>query len=272
MKTIKHSIGSLLERQLQMTQEQELIFKSETLTTFAERGFQPVLKMFCLQLDKYDLQPIEILEGKSISSLRDGLDMPFLKGFFKPYKMDKCEKVCLCNCMLMDRINVCALIIIPDDDYELPMLVLEWSETENTISVVADFIPLADLVMREDYRVKYLDPLDRYWSKYKVLSGMEPNRFAWARMMYSPYYLSGSFSKEIEQNKKDCLDIVKSYLELWVDLRQNAGPIEDADTKKYIKERKTRIREIFRANDEGAKTMAQMVGREVIDLLLLCNF
>jgi len=255
-----------------MSKEEKISFKSEMLPTFSERGFQPILERFCSVLDEHDLQPIDTLEGRSIHPLREGIENPFLKGFFKPYKMDKCEKICLSHCILMDRILVTALITIPDDDHELPMLVLEWSETENSISIVVDFIPLVDLVMREDYREKYLDPLDPYWTKYKGLPGMEPNRFAWSRMLFSPYYLSGAISKENEQNKRDCMDVIKSYLELWINLWQKGEPVEDDATRAYIKERKTKIREIFRANDEGAKTMAQMVGQEIIDLLLLCNF
>ena len=255
-----------------MVEEEKISFKLETLATFTERGFQPILELFCSVLDEHNLQPIDTVEGKSIKLLRDGIEEPFFKGFMKPYKMEKCEKICLSNCILMDRILVSALIIIPEDEYELPMLTLEWSETEKAISIVVDFIPLVDLVMREEYRKKYLDPLDQYWTKYKGLPGMEPNRFAWSRMLFSPYYLSGSISKESEQNKKDCLAIITNYLTLWISLWQKAQPIRDETYKSLLKKRKDRIRQIFRANDEGAKTMAQMVGQETIDLLLLCNF
>jgi hypothetical protein len=255
-----------------VTQEHTIHFKSETLPTFAERGFVPILETFCRPLADCDLEPIDAVEGKSITLLSEGIDSPFLKGFFKCYRMDRCEKICLCNCILMDRILTSALIVIPHDDYELHMLILEWSETEDTISVVVDLIPLVDLVMREDYRETYLAPLDQYWTKYKSLPGMVPNRFVWSRMMFSPYYLSGAMSKENGEHKRDCLDIMKSYLGVWMNQWENAAPIEDSQTKRYVKERKTRIRQIFRANDEGAKSMAQMVGQDVIDVLLLCSF
>ena len=101
---------------------------------------------------------------------------------------------------------------------------------------------------------------------------MEPNRFAWSRTLFSPYYLSGSMAKESKQNKKDCLEIINNYFKLWITLWQKAEPIKDDTYKALLKARKDRIRQIFRANDEGAKTMAQMVGQEIIDLLLLCNF
>ncbi|KPJ59392.1 MAG: hypothetical protein AMJ42_02020 [Deltaproteobacteria bacterium DG_8] len=255
-----------------MAKEEKIRLKLATLPTLTERGFQPILEVFCSILHKYDLQPIDTLEKKSIKPLSEGVEKPFLKGFFKPFKMEKCEKICLSHCMLMDSILVSALIIIPDDDYELPLLLLEWSETGSAISILVDFLPMVDLVMREDYREKYLDPMNQYWTKYKSLPGMEPNRFAWARQMFSPYYLSGSISKESEKNKEDCIEIINNYLELWISLWQKAEPIKDGNAKEYIRERKTNIRKIFRANDEGAKTMAQMVGQEIIDLLLLCNF
>lgn len=255
-----------------MSQNNTIRFRSEVLPIFTAEGFQPVLEIFCQMLEKHDLQPIDTIEDQSVIPLSRGINESFLKGFFKPYRMEKCEKLCLSNCMLMDRILVCAVIAIPHDDYEFPMLVLEWSETENTISLVVDLIPLADLVMREGYRQKYLDQLDPLWTKYKMLPGMEPNRFAWSRMLFSPYYLSGAISKENDQHKQDCLDIIKNYFEVWLNHLQNAQTIGDQATRVDMKERKTKIRQIFRINDEGAKTMSQMVGQEVIDTLLLCNF
>jgi predicted RecB family endonuclease len=40
----------------------------------------------------------------------------------------------------------------------------------------------------------------------------------------------------------------------------------------YIRERTQKMRVMFRTGDEGAKTLAQMIGQETIDLLLTCNF
>ncbi|HUT83453.1 MAG TPA: hypothetical protein VMX95_02295 [Thermodesulfobacteriota bacterium] len=251
---------------------EQIFFKSETLPTFTERGFQPILETFCKELDTLELQPIDTIEGKSIKLLRDGIERPFLKGYFKTYQTDKCEKITICNCILMERILTSAVIAIPNDDYELPMLVLEWSETESVISVVVDYIPLVDLVMREDYRVKYLDPLDQYWTKYKELPGMAPNRFAWSRMLFSPYYHSGHIPKQDEKNIKASLELMQNYLELWIDLCKKAEPITDDTHKEHVKARKARIRKIFRDNDEGAKSLLQMVGKEIIDILLLCSF
>jgi hypothetical protein len=172
----------------------------------------------------------------------------------------------------MNRILTAALIIFPHDDYDLPILVMEWNETEKTISLVIDLVPTVDLVMYDDYRTKYIDGLEQYWMKYKSLSGMEPNRFAWVRMMFSPYYLSGSLSKDKEKNIDDSLGIIKSYLDYWLTQRESAVPIADENMKAYIKNRKQKMREHFRSGDEGAKTLAQMVGQETMDLLLTCNF
>ena len=169
--------------------------------------------------------------------------------------MDKCEKITFSNCIMMDRILACAITAIPLDDYEFPIPVLEWSETENVISVLVDFLPVADLVMRQDYRENYLDPMEQYWTKYKDLPGMEPNRFAWTRQLMSPYSLCGHISKESEENRQLSLEIFTNYLELWMDICRNVEPIKDVVTKEHVKERKTQIRKIFRENDEGAKTM-----------------
>jgi hypothetical protein len=255
-----------------MIHGEQIFFKSETLPTFTERGFQPILKTFCSALDELELQPLDTIEGKSIRLLRDGVERPFFTAVFKPYRTEKCEKLTICNCILMDRILTSAVIAIPSDDYDLPMLVLEWSETESVISVVVDYVPLVDLVMHDDYRIHYLDPLDHYWTKYKELPGMAPNRFAWSRMMFSPYYLSGHVPKQDEKNITACLQLMQDYLALWLDLCTKAEPIPDDTRKQYVRARKARIRKIFRENDEGAKSLLQMVGKEIIDVLLLCSF
>jgi hypothetical protein len=255
-----------------MADENTITFKSESIKTFTERNFQPIIPTFCTILDQQELQPLDSLEGKSISKLFAGIELPFMKGFFKPYKMEKCEKITLSNAIMMDKVLACAVTAIPEDDYEFPIPVLEWSETEKVISVLVDFLPLADLIMRPDYRGKYLDPLEEHWVKYIKLPGMEPNRFAWTRQAMSPYSLCGHISKETEENKQLCIDIFTNYLETWMNICRNAEPIKDPAIKEQIRERKTKIRHLFRDNDEGAKTMRQMVDIEIIDGILLCNF
>jgi len=262
----------VLKRRRMMDTAGTICFKSEQLPSFTERGFLPILETFCRVLDTQELRPIDTIEGKSVTLLSQGVDQPFLKGFFKPYAMDKCEKVSICNCILMDRILTSAVIAIPQDGYDFPMLVLEWSETEKVISVVVDYIPLADMVMDEGYRRKYLDPLDQYWTQYKELPGMAPNRFAWSRMLFSPYHLSGHVPREDEKHRAACLELMKNYFELWMELRAQARPLTDPAAQQQINQRKARIRKIFRENDEGAKSMAQMVGKELIEALLLCSF
>jgi hypothetical protein len=249
-----------------MGEEERIIFKSENLPTFTERGFQPILKTFCNVLEKQDLEPLNTIQGKSIGTLREGFEKPFFKGFFKPFTMEKVEKLCLTGFIIMDRILLAAVVAIPHDDYELPMLIMEWSETEENMALVADFVPMADLVMRADYQEKYLDPLDTYWSKYKTLPGMEYNRFAWARQMLGPYYLAGCVPKKDEQNIKACMDLFQNYIEVWIDILQKADPVEDDQVKKYIKERKTIILKNFREKDEGAKALEKLAGKELQEL------
>lgn len=247
-------------------------FKSEKLPTFTEKGFQPILEKYCSRLEKVDLQPIETLQGRSVKPVSEGLDKPFAKGFFKPFKMEKCEKLALCNFLIMDKIMATSVSAIPLDNYELPMLALEWSETENIISVMVDFIPLVDSVMKEGYFEKYLDPLEEYWSKYKQLSGIEPLPFAWARKILGPYHLFGNVPKEKEQNRQQCLELFQDYLDMWLTLWQGAEPIEDERAMQYIKDRKALIRRMFLENDEGGKSMAQLIGKELQALTALCIF
>lgn len=255
-----------------MADEDRILFQGEYFPTFAERGFKPILTRFCEPLQGFAMEPIHAIEGKSVQPFWEGMDTPFLQGYIRPYAMAKCAKVSVCNCILMNRILTGALIIFPDADHDLPILVLEWNETESVISLVCDLVPLVDLVMHEDYRSKYIDGLEQYWMKYKNLPGMEPNRFAWVRTMFSPYYLSGAIPKDKEENVNECFNIIKDYLGHWINLWKGASPVADAAMRDYIRERTQKMRVMFRTGDEGAKTLAQMIGQETIDLLLTCNF
>jgi hypothetical protein len=253
-----------------MAKEERIPFKSEDLPSFTERGFQPILERLCGVLEKQDLEPIDTLHGRSVKPVSEGVDRPFLKGFFRPFKMEKVEKLCLCCFLIMDKILVAAVTAIPSDDYELPMLTLEWTESENTIGVLADFKPLADLVMREGYLEKYLDPLGECWSKYKDLPGTKPMPFAWARQALSPYYLYANVPKDNEQKIKQCLEISQNYLEVWLNLCQSAEQIEDDKVREYVKARKAKVRRLFVENDEGSKSMGQLIGKELQELITLC--
>ncbi len=255
-----------------MADEDKILFQGEYFPTFSGRGFKPILKRFCEPLQGAAMRPIRTIEGKSVQPFWDGMDTPFLQGNIRPYAMEKCEKVSVCNCILMNRILTGALIAFPDADHDLPVLVLEWNETESVISLVCDLVPVVDLVMHEEYRAKYLDGLEQYWMKYKNLPGMVPNRFAWVRTMFSPYHLSGAIPKDTEQNVNECFAIIDDYLGHWINLWKAASPVADAKMRDYVRERIKKMRVIFRTGDEGAKTLAQMIGQETIDLLLTCNF
>jgi len=255
-----------------VAKEETIHFKSETHPTFTERGFQPILERLCSVLEKQDLQPIDTLQGRSLKPLTDGVDKPFFKGSFIPFKMEKCEKLALGSFLIMDKILVTALTAIPLDDYELPMLALEWSETESLISILVDFIPVVDLVMREGYCERYLDPLEKYWSKYKDLPGIALNPFRWARAIMGPYQLSGNIPKESEENISGGLELFQNYLEVWINLWQSAEPIKDNKVKEEVKIRKARIRRMFVENDEGSKSMGQLIGKDLQELTALCIF
>jgi len=253
-----------------MTQEEKIRFKSKALPTFTERGFQPILERMCSVLEKQNLQPIDTLKGRSVKPLSDGVDKPFFKGSFIPFKMEKCEKLALGSFLIMDKILTAAITAIPLDDYEFPMLALEWSETENTISILTGFIPFVDPIMREGYCERYLDPLGEFWSKYKDLPGIAPNPFRWARQILGPYQLFGNVPKDSEQNIKGCLDLFQDYLEVWIALCQKAEPIKEDKVKEDIKSRKARIQKMFVENDEGSKSMGQLIGKDLQELITLC--
>ena len=68
-----------------MADENTITFKSENIKTFTERNFQPIIPTFCTILDRQELQPLDSLEGKSISKLFSGIELPFMKGFFNRF-------------------------------------------------------------------------------------------------------------------------------------------------------------------------------------------
>ena len=70
-----------------------ILFKSEYLSSFTERGFLPILEMYCKCLEKQDLKPLDTIGGKSVKQVRDGINTKYFNGVFKPYQMKKCEKI-----------------------------------------------------------------------------------------------------------------------------------------------------------------------------------
>ena len=87
-----------------------------------------------------------------------------------------------------------------------------------------------------------------------------------------PYQLSGNIPKECEENIRGGLELFQNYLKVWINLWQSAEPIKDNRAKEEVKARKARIRKMFMENDEGSKSMAQLIGKELQELTAVCLF
>ena len=158
-----------------------------------------------------------------------------------------------------------ATIIVPTDEYPLPIFGSEILQTESHISLRVDFYPLADCARDMGYFERYMTPMEPVWEKYKDLEGVGMEKRHWAKVLASPFY---TFGKLHQENIADtALDLTVDYLKLYVQFWSETEKAEQAYMTS-LNERKRAILQIFREKDPGEKPLKKILGEEKAQRLM----
>ena len=176
------------------------------------------------------------------------------------FKADKLEKITTIKADIAGGgFIVNATIIVPSDEYPLPIFSSEIMQTEAHVSLRVDFHPLADCARDMDYFERYLEPMEPIWEKYKDIEGVGMEKRHWAKVLASPFY---TFGKLHQENIDDTtLDITIDYLKLYTKL---CSETEKADPTYMVPltERKRAMLKIFEERDPGEKPLKKILGEE----------
>jgi len=238
-------------------------------------GFQPLSppKGYWEILKDYDFEPLEEFEGvniaehkKKVEEKMKGMDSSMImRGGSQYFQSDKIEKISFGWSIIRKSIVAGGCMGWPRDDYDFPVLTLDWDESIKHVHTIADFIPLTDIVMNDWYREKYLDGIESTYKQYTDLLDAPPNPINWFRSLTSPYLISGK--PDAGQDRamvKRALDCLVAYLKYWLEeIVAKSEPIKDPEHKEYVSKRKAKIRDVLRRKDPGGAPMAAMMGKEL---------
>jgi hypothetical protein len=240
------------------------------------KSFEPqqTVKAFWEIFKNYDFEPLEEFEGITIAQHKkaveekvkeQGMASMTKRGGPQYVKSDKLEKLNFGWLIIRDAMLISTCMGWPNDDYDFPVLAITWDESEKHVHIIADFMPLVDLVMNDWYLEKYLEPFEPIYKQYTDLLDAPPEHLGWFRALSGPYVIGGRPKADIDRARmKRALECLVTYIRYWFEeIVSKAEPITDPKYREQVKARKQKIRDIYRRKDPGGAVSIAILGKEL---------
>ena len=224
-------------------------------------------------LKDYDFEPLEEIGGINIAQHKKEVEeklkeqgmASMRRGGSQYVSGDKIEKLHFGWTIIRDAMLISTCMGWPTDEYDFPVLATTWDESAKHVHMIADFMPLTDLVMNEWYLEKYLDPFESIYKQYTDLLDAPPEQLSWFRALSSPYVIAGRPKADPDRARmKRALDCIVTYIKYWLEeIVAKAEPITDPQYKEQVKARKEKIKDIYRRKDPGGAVATAILGKEL---------
>lgn len=210
-------------------------------------------------------------QGEDITQFEE-IKIEMMTQDLRAFKADKLKKIVTITTEVMGgKIIVYGTIIIPEDDYPLPIFTSEIVFTGNHLGLRVDFIPLADCARDLDYLEKYVMPMEDLWKKHKGIEGSGIERYVWQRVMLSPFYSYGKYKYEIANIEEQVLEITIDYLKLYTKLWADVQPA-DSGYMKLLNDRKNIMLKTMLENDPGEMWLKQSLDEQTAKRIMALLF
>jgi NAD-dependent dihydropyrimidine dehydrogenase PreA subunit len=211
------------------------------------------------------LNPQQVLSysGMDLSDLND-LKTADAEGFARCYQADKLLKMYQSRFTFFSAMCVDVFGLVPAPEYDLPIFMFDWSESEDSIFFICDFYPTDDPGRNQDYLARYLyEPLEELYQSYSSIPGLQPIPLHWVRALNSPYMITGHVEKEPRENIGRLLNCTLDYLRAWLGLWKTAAACEPASPHmQLVAQRRRVLRDLYLENDPGIGSINKFIGEE----------
>jgi hypothetical protein len=167
---------------------------------------------------RYALEPLPIAQD-----LREiKLPLGYMKMNLYNWSMEKVRKVnVMRSSVKMPSLEIYAIEIYPEDDYDLPLLAIDFSKMKKKTFVYLNFIPLfADAA----YREKYIDRLGPIREKYAIVPEVK------AKDWLHPYLHQHSvYAMPKNTLLPEAYDCAFEYFACYLDMLNGAEKVQDPD-------------------------------------------
>ncbi|MCS7002142.1 MAG: hypothetical protein NZ518_04755 [Dehalococcoidia bacterium] len=188
------------------------------------------------------------------------------------YTAPKIERLSIHRFFAIGRLREHLCLAWPADDYDLPALGLDLYEHPTSFTLVADFIPMRDVVTARDYYPTYIEPfrqtLYEWWPQLRehfVQPAPPPVMYFTAQLgsclaLHQPMQYSGL---------EVACAFQRAVAEAWAQMVVKAQPVPEAERAAFNAQKRYRIRSAFKLSDYqvAAKHMAFVLGWERTDAI-----
>ncbi len=225
--------------------------------------FTPILDMMMTLLK--EIGPVQSYDclGDDVTDL-DDFELEGEPCFFRVYAAEKLEKIGVSSVIFFGAMNAAVVCITPGDEYDFPMFVMDWDESEDHIFFICDLVPTDDVGRNTDYLNKYLyEPLEDLFQEHATIPGLKPSVFHWVRATQSPYCITGTIDKSSKESVTRALKSTLDYLKVWIEIYKKATPMDpESDYMKLVNERKVNIRKTYHFFDPGGGAIEKFLGEK----------
>ena len=212
-----------------------------------------------------ELSPRQVFSynGMDVSDL-NVIETGDAQGFARCYTAEKLLKMYQSRFTFFGQMSVDVFGLVPAPEYDLPIFMFDWSESEDSIFYVCDFYPTDDPGRNQNYLAKYLyEPLDELYQSCSTIPGLRPIPLHWVRALNSPYMITGNVEKQPRENIGRLFNCTIDYLRAWIGLWMKAVPCDmQSQQMQLVTERRRVLRDLYLANDPGSGSINKFIGEE----------
>jgi len=196
-------------------------------------------------IDQINVRQITEWGGKDVGAAGE-FKTSEAHGGFKLYTTEKMEKIALGDFFIKEELHYALCTIIPDESHDLPLFISRWEEREKEIGLLVDLMPTVDSLIDEEYRKKYLEPMEPLWNRYANLPGICPVESDVIRSLCSIIYTAAQVPIDKEGMRLAALAPHTEYLKSYLDFLKEANPIVSDTKREEVKRKRQAIRKTLR--------------------------
>ena len=212
-----------------------------------------------------ELSPRQVFSynGMDVSDL-NVIDTDDAQGFARCYTADKLLKMYQSRFTFFGQMSVDVFGLVPAPEYDLPIFMFDWSESDDSIFYICDFYPTDDPGRNQNYLARYLhEPLDELYQSCSTIPGLRPIALHWVRALNSPYMITGNIEKQPRENIGRLFNSTVDYLRAWIGLWKKAKPCDmQSRHMQLVTERRRVLRALYLENDPGIGSINKFIGEE----------
>ena len=155
--------------------------------------------------------------------------------------------------------DMLGISIYPAPGYDLPIFIFDLTNLKKKMVAYINFMPL---LPNADYLKKYMDPLQEVSKKYSHLPPREMPE--WMRTYQRPGTIYSMPERRLEKDVKDC---AKDYLDLYLEMLDQAKETSDKAYAEKIRDAQASYRSDIITKDRSRKMLAKLIGSKKADRL-----